>query len=404
MTRLNGSEWTGKYTQNKTTYTRKFRGFADYETIETPSQFTINVTALGIEKTSGSTTQMVANQVKTATLEVKNGNTSLGTVGTTNYTDNMSFPSTAPYEIKISDGGQIVINKTASEQTVKLILNASKVDNAWKGSSSVEEEIVVPAYSKPTVSLTINRNANETTASVTASVSSFVGDTISNFKLTVGGATQTLTGGTIPASGTITRSLTVSGLVLGSVTAKLVATGLGGQSQEITRTLPSAFYTMDIGANGKEIAFGASASGDTVPDNGLFKCGMDVLLKDGHLIDYPIERGVSSDWNYTKYASGEIVLNRFISKTSMKLTNSTSGTYYDSSETSDRTTLTVPLVTSIYSVMTQDAINGSTSHTSGVYVYETQVSGTRVTVKFRAHASSSSASGGCYIEVKGKWK
>ena len=50
-------------------------------------------------------------------------------------------------------------------------------------------------------------------------------------------------------------------------------------------TVPSAFRTLDIGGEGKTIAFGMTArdedvtNGITIPENGLFECGMDADFK-----------------------------------------------------------------------------------------------------------------------------
>lgn len=55
---------------------------------------------------------------------------------------------------------------------------------------------------------------------------------------------------------------------------------LGGQSQTVSQTLSTAFYTIDFQAGGKEIAFGAPANDDlTLHPNGLFKCNMDVRFE-----------------------------------------------------------------------------------------------------------------------------
>lgn len=49
----------------------------------------------------------------------------------------------------------------------------------------------------------------------------------------------------------------------------------------ITQTLPTAFYTIDFQAGGKEIAFGAPANDAlTLHPKGLFKCNMDAMFRD----------------------------------------------------------------------------------------------------------------------------
>lgn len=55
---------------------------------------------------------------------------------------------------------------------------------------------------------------------------------------------------------------------------------LGGQSQTVSQTLSTAFYTIDFQAGGKEIAFGAPANDNLAQHpNGLFKCAMDVRFE-----------------------------------------------------------------------------------------------------------------------------
>ena len=59
----------------------------------------------------------------------------------------------------------------------------------------------------------------------------------------------------------------------------LIAEDGYNQSQPITQTLSTAFYTIDFQAGGKEIAFGAPANDDlTSYQNGLFKCDMDAVF------------------------------------------------------------------------------------------------------------------------------
>lgn len=305
--RIIGSTWTGKYTSGKTTYQRKFSAFAEYEVTETPTTITYTISELGIQKVGGGTAQMVTGETKSVSFQIVEGTTVLGSVGVTGYTQLMKFESADPYPISITNGS-FTINKTASDRAVKLVLSASKDAGAWNGTSTLEEEVTIPAWSKPTVQFTVTRSeTTATNASVTATVTSFVGDTISNFTLSYGSKTTTLTGGTIPASGTITRTTTISGLATGAVECSLVATGTGGTSATVTRVIPSAFYTLEIGEEGKEIAFGASATGDTVPSNGLFKCMMDVMFKHGLLADYVVETGTDGYWNYEKWASGKAV-------------------------------------------------------------------------------------------------
>lgn len=277
MARLNGSNWTGKYSSGGTNYTRTLRAYAEYTTSQTPTTFTINISAVGIEKTSGGATEFINGQVKRAYIQIKDGSTVLSTIGNTSLSTSIKFSSSNPYAISFGSGSY-TIEKGSSAKTITLYLYGQKVDKAWAGSSSGTFTITVPAVDKPSVRLSAVRNNDETSADITASVTSFVGDTITDFKLTTFGKTITFTDGVIGESGEITKKTTVTGIALGSVSFTLVATGIGGTSSPVSRALPSAFYTLDIGAEGKEISFGASSSGDSPPENGLFKCQMDAAF------------------------------------------------------------------------------------------------------------------------------
>lgn len=94
--------------------------------------------------------------------------------------------------------------------------------------------------------------------------------------LTVGDTSYSMGSGTIGASGVLTFKKTITGLSINRVRATLTAIGNGGESDTYVYYLTSAFYTMDIGGKGKEIAFGQSASTDpdTIPPNGQFSCAM----------------------------------------------------------------------------------------------------------------------------------
>lgn len=59
-----------------------------------------------------------------------------------------------------------------------------------------------------------------------------------------------------------------------------------GHSTPITQTMSTAYYTIDFQAGGKEIAFGAPANDSlTEHPNGLFKCNMDAVFKEGVVVE-----------------------------------------------------------------------------------------------------------------------
>ena len=76
------------------------------------------------------------------------------------------------------------------------------------------------------------------------------------------------------------------------ITTMTVADSEGSTSSPISQTLPTAFYTMDIQAGGKEISFGGPAN-DNVSGhlNGLFKCNMDAVFKQEFNVDGDITSG-----------------------------------------------------------------------------------------------------------------
>ena len=119
-----------------------------------------------------------------------------------------------------------------------------------------------------------------------------------------------------------------------TLTLTVIATDSYGSSQASSVKIPISFYTMDVQAGGKEIAFGGLAN-DDVSDypEGLFECNMSFKLKDNlfwigtrseyeqavaddkmpeHTIvfitdetaDYVVEEGTSGIWTYRKWNSG----------------------------------------------------------------------------------------------------
>lgn len=57
---------------------------------------------------------------------------------------------------------------------------------------------------------------------------------------------------------------------------------VNGKSATVSQTIPQTFYTIDIQAGGKEIAFGAPANDSLIShQNGLFKCAMDAQFEQG---------------------------------------------------------------------------------------------------------------------------
>lgn len=300
MARFNGATWKGTYSSSPARY---FRAYAEYELIDGANTFTIQVSQLGIEKTSGGSAEMVANTTKRATLTAKSGTTTVGNPISLSTTDPLNFGASNP-NAKSLGSGSIVINKTTSTQTITLEIFADKsggdTSTAWGGKSNGTMQITVPAYGKPVVTIsTMRSTTTDTSAIVVAKVSSFVGDTISNFVLNVGGASQTLTGGTIPSSGYIERTVNLTNLATTSIACTLSARGIGGTSDTVTGVIQSAFRTLHFGAKGKSIGVGTSAR-ETTSANGNFDVAMDVnftgkLQKNG--VDIGTGGGGTTNYN-----------------------------------------------------------------------------------------------------------
>lgn len=120
-----------------------------------------------------------------------------------------------------------------------------------------------------------------TTVDISVNVSRFSSGTLSSLNLyrdsnptplsvTWNDPTLTITG----TSATFTTTLTSIG-ESDTFTLTVVATDSYGSSQANSVKIPISFYTMDVQAGGKEIAFGALANDDiTNYPEGLFKCAM----------------------------------------------------------------------------------------------------------------------------------
>ena len=193
------------------------------------------------------------------------------TISKTKYTQ--SIPVLFEY---YTNGSWIKVNKKNQTGT-----------EASSAKSAASVTLTVPTLAKPTVSLIAERDSStDSTVKYTATIKSFPKDTISNCKLTVNGTEYTLANEIVPSSGTLNIYKTLTNQTINKITATLVVTGEGGTSNTYILNIPPAFYTLDIGNKGKEIAFGQSAITDQsmIPSNGLFSCGMDADFQGNLLI------------------------------------------------------------------------------------------------------------------------
>lgn len=145
--------------------------------------------------------------------------------------------------------------------------------------------LTVPKLAIPQVDVICTREETDATKVIfDITINSFYKDNISNISIVVGSSSATVTGGEIDDSNALTVTKELTGLAETSLTATVSVTGYGGTST-LTVTIPSAFRTFDVGGEGKTIAFGMTArdedvaNGITIPENGLFECGMDADFK-----------------------------------------------------------------------------------------------------------------------------
>ena len=141
--------------------------------------------------------------------------------------------------------------------------------------------LTVPKLATPQVDVICTREETDATKVIfDITINSFYKDNISDISIVVGSISATVTGGEIDDSNALTVIKELTGLAETSLTATVSVTGYGGTST-LTVTIPSAFRTFDVGGEGKTIAFGMTArdedvtNGITIPENGLFECGMD---------------------------------------------------------------------------------------------------------------------------------
>lgn len=142
--------------------------------------------------------------------------------------------------------------------------------------------LTVPKLTIPQVDVMCTRDETDTTKVVFGiTANSFYKDNISDISIVVGASSATVTGGEIDDSNALTVTKEFTGLAETVLTATVSVTGYGGTAT-VNVTVPSAFRTLDIGGNGKTIAFGMTArdedtaNGITIPENGLFECAMDM--------------------------------------------------------------------------------------------------------------------------------
>lgn len=186
--------------------------------------------------------------------------------------------------------GAVTINTSLPSQAqVADMFTGTTNEIVLLGSSSMLDTIAsdynnVYVWSLSNTMTAQRNNTTSTTVNVSVDVSRFNDGNLSSLNLYRDTSTTPLSvtwnDPTLEIDGTpttFTTSLTNIG-ESDTFTLKAVATDQYGSANAVTVKIPIAFYTMDVQAGGKEIAFGAIADDDLTnyPD-GLFRCNMNFV-------------------------------------------------------------------------------------------------------------------------------
>ena len=307
-----------------------FRSYLAYKVTETADDYKITVNDFGIDIITPSTFAYSGpydDGFGTMKYTYKLGsNTYTEYDGNYSFFDDRSILERAFHTLDYKK--ELIVAKTTSTQSVTV--SFSFYTKRWvkfyakkgvgyvtpEATTTVSVTLTIPALEKPTVVLTALRDSNvETTVTFKATVSSFSSDVISSVNLIVNGTTYSMGSGTVGSSGSLTFNKTLTGLSINRISASLVANGKGGASDTYICSVPAAFYTLDIGNKGKEIAFGQSATTNQsmIPSNGLFSCGMDmcIVLGDCTITDSGTALSVTSGASTLDGLVAQSIINTF---------------------------------------------------------------------------------------------
>lgn len=113
--------------------------------------------------------------------------------------------------------------------------------------------------------------------------------------------------------------------------------------------------------------------------------------------------GTDNGWIYRKYADGTFEAWRRYNATGLKLTTASAGTYYGSGTDGEKA-LDLPSFTSgITAIFGQE--DNVYSHSSGLFIFNMvhNQSTSKLIIRFRAHASTSSGVCGVSLYIRGVW-
>lgn len=301
-------------TYNKTTsaQTKTLKMYSKTSVDSSSKSVSINIPALGLPTISDATAGRVESAPTSVTVSFK-----------ASSSNNSAITAKINGEVVAAANG--VYSKTftnvSSDQHNYTITATDSVGTSTR-------TLTVPKLAIPQVDVICTRDETDATKVVfNITANSFYKDNISNISIVVGSSSATVTGGIIDDSNALTVTKALTGLAETVLAATVSVTGYGGTAT-INVTVPSAFRTLDIGGKGKTIAFGMTArdediaNGITIPENGLFECGMDAkftgkvslnIAKLG-IADYIVEHGevtlssISTRARWEKWASGKAVI------------------------------------------------------------------------------------------------
>ena len=258
-------------TYNKTTsaQTKTLKMYSKTSVDSSSKSVNINIPALGLPTISDATAGRVEDTPTSVTVSFKASSSNNSTI-TAKINDEVVTAVSGVYSKTFTN--------VSSDQHNYTITATDSVGTSTR-------TLTVPKLAIPQVDVICTRDETDATKVIfDITINSFYKDNISDISIVVGSTSATVTGGIIGDSNALTVSKELTGLAETALAATVSVTGYGGTAT-INVTVPSAFRTLDIGGEGKTIAFGMTArdedvtNGIIIPENGLFECGMDADFK-----------------------------------------------------------------------------------------------------------------------------
>ena len=251
------------YSKTTSAQTKTLKMYSKSSVDSSSKSVSINIPALGLPTISDATAGRVESTPTSVTVSFK-----------------ASSSNNSAITAKINGGVVTAVNGVYS----KTFTNVSSDQHnytitATDSVGTSTRTLTVPKLALPQVDVICTRDETDATKVVFGiTANSFYKDNISNISIVVGSTSATVTGGIIGDSNALTVTKELTGLAETALAATVSVTGYGGTTT-INVTVPSAFRTLDIGGEGKTIAFGMTARDKNIPGNGLFECGMDADFK-----------------------------------------------------------------------------------------------------------------------------